>query len=104
MFRIEGQAVISIKALAKGVNRARPDIAKHDAKSGEAQSGETDGGIWLVPPPSSSSAVNAACPAGMTSVEGGVSMRFSREGWSVGDRASRQTALLRVPVATGNHQ
>ncbi len=43
VFCIEGKAVLGVEAFTKGVDRARPDIAEHDAECGEAQRG-TPGG------------------------------------------------------------
>jgi hypothetical protein len=34
MFRVEGQAVFGIEALAEGVDRTRANMAEHDAECG----------------------------------------------------------------------
>jgi hypothetical protein len=36
MFRVERQAVLGVEALTKGVDRACPDIAEHDAERSDA--------------------------------------------------------------------
>jgi hypothetical protein len=36
VFRVERQAVLGVEALTKCIDRARPDIAEHDAERSDA--------------------------------------------------------------------
>ena len=49
VFRRQRQPVLRIEALSEGVDRARPDIAEHNAERREGEPGETRAGAWPVP-------------------------------------------------------